>query len=309
MKINTDLLPSQNMPELPEVETVRQGLEIHLLDTKISKVILNRDDLRFPFPPNFISELTGRTVKSVRRRAKYLLISLDDDVTWLCHLGMTGRWTLIGDGIESTPGKFSNGAPVGTGDGPHDWVIIHLENGKKAVFSDHRRFGYMDCFKSTEEKQHRLLKNLGPEPTPSELTPEILAGRLRGKKATIKSALLNQNNVAGLGNIYVCEILFRSGISPKKIAKNIAGKTGIPKKIVLMTSAIHDVIIEAIDAGGSTLQDFRGIGGDESMGYFSHNFAVYDRQGEECINSECNSRIKRITQSNRSSFYCPKCQR
>ena len=309
MKINTDLLSSQNMPELPEVETVRQGLEIHLLDTKISKVILNRDDLRFPFPPNFISELTGRTVKSVRRRAKYLLISLDDDVTWLCHLGMTGRWTLIGDGIESTPGKFSNGAPVGTGDGPHDWVIIHLENGKKAVFSDHRRFGYMDCFKSTEEKQHRLLKNLGPEPTPSELTPEILAGRLRGKKATIKSALLNQNNVAGLGNIYVCEILFRSGISPKKIAKNIAGKTGIPKKIVLMTSAIHDVIIEAIDAGGSTLQDFRGIGGDESMGYFSHNFAVYDRQGEECINSECNSRIKRITQSNRSSFYCPKCQR
>ena len=309
MKINTDLLSSQNMPELPEVETVRQGLEIHLLDTKISKVILNRDDLRFPFPPNFISELTGRTVKSVRRRAKYLLISLDDNLTWLCHLGMTGRWTLIGDGIESTPGKFSNGAPVGTGDGPHDWVIIHLENGKKAVFSDHRRFGYMDCFKSTEEKQHRLLKNLGPEPTPSELTPEILAGRLRGKKATIKSALLNQNNVAGLGNIYVCEILFRSGISPKKIAKNIAGKTGIPKKIVLMTSAIHDVIIEAIDAGGSTLQDFRGIGGDESMGYFSHNFAVYDRQGEECINSECNSRIKRITQSNRSSFYCPKCQR
>ena len=309
MKINTDLLPSQNMPELPEVETVRQGLEIHLLDAKISKVILNRDDLRFPFPPNFISELTGRTVKSVRRRAKYLLISLDDNLTWLCHLGMTGRWTLIGDGIESTPGKFSNGAPVGTGDGPHDWVIIHLENGKKAVFSDHRRFGYMDCFKSTEEKQHRLLKNLGPEPTPSELTPEILAGRLRGKKATIKSALLNQNNVAGLGNIYVCEILFRSGISPKKIAKNIAGKTGIPKKIVLMTSAIHDVIIEAIDAGGSTLQDFRGIGGDESMGYFSHNFAVYDRQGEECINSECNSRIKRITQSNRSSFYCPKCQR
>ena len=309
MKINTDLLSSQNMPELPEVETVRQGLEIHLLDTKISKVILNRDDLRFPFPPNFISELTGRTVKSVRRRAKYLLISLDDDVTWLCHLGMTGRWTLIGDGIESTPGKFSNGTPVGTGSGPHDWVIIHLENGKKAVFSDHRRFGYMDCFKSTEEKQHRLLKNLGPEPTPSELTPEILASRLRGKKATIKSALLNQNNVAGLGNIYVCEILFRSGISPKKIAKNIAGKTGIPKKIVLMTSAIHDVIIEAIDAGGSTLQDFRGIGGDESMGYFSHNFAVYDRQGEECINSECNSRIKRITQSNRSSFYCPKCQR
>jgi len=309
MKINTDLLSSQNMPELPEVETVRQGLEIHLLDTKISKVILNRDDLRFPFPPNFISELTGRTVKSVRRRAKYLLISLDDNLTWLCHLGMTGRWTLIGDGIESTPGKFSNGAPVGTGSGPHDWVIIHLENGKQAVFSDHRRFGYMDCFKSTEEKQHRLLKNLGPEPTPSELTPEILASRLRGKKATIKSALLNQNNVAGLGNIYVCEILFRSGISPKKIAKNIAGKTGIPKKIVLMTSAIHDVIIEAIDAGGSTLQDFRGIGGDESMGYFSHNFAVYDRQGEECINSECNSRIKRITQSNRSSFYCPNCQR
>ena len=309
MKINTDLLSSQNMPELPEVETVRQGLEIHLLDTKISKVILNRDDLRFPFPPNFISELTGRTVKSVRRRAKYLLISLDDNLTWLCHLGMTGRWTLIGDGIESTPGKFSNGAPVGTGDGPHDWVIIHLENGKKAVFSDHRRFGYMDCFKSTEEKQHRLLKNLGPEPTPSELTPEILASRLRGKKATIKSALLNQNNVAGLGNIYVCEILFRSGISPKKIAKNIAGKTGIPKKIVLMTSAIHDVIIEAIDAGGSTLQDFRGIGGDESIGYFSHNFAVYDRQGEECINSECNARIKRITQSNRSSFYCPNCQR
>ena len=309
MKINTYLITTEIMPELPEVETVRKGLEMHFLNSKITKVILNRNNLRFPFPPNFISELTGRRVKSVNRRAKYLLIRLERNLTWLCHLGMTGRWTLIGDGIDSTPGKFANGAPVGTGDGPHDWVIIHLENGKKAVFSDHRRFGYMDYFKTSDEKNHTLLKDIGPEPNPFELSPKILASRLRGKKATIKSALLNQKNVAGLGNIYVCEILFRSRISPKRLARDITGKTGITKKIELMTSAIHEVIIEAIDAGGSTLQDFRGVGGEDSIGYFSHNFAVYDRQGEECINSKCSAKIKRITQSNRSTFYCPNCQR
>ena len=303
------IVASLDMPELPEVETVRQGLEMHLLNSKISKVILNRNDLRFPFPPNFISELTGRRILSVNRRAKYLLIRLENNLTWLCHLGMTGRWTLIGDGIESTPGAFANGTPVGTGEGPHDWVIIYLDNGKKAVFSDHRRFGFMDCFSTSDEVKHRLLRDLGPEPTPSELSPQILANRLRGKKATIKSALLNQKNVAGLGNIYVCEILFRSRISPRRLASSIAGKSGTPKRIGHMTSAIHDVIIEAIDAGGSTLQDFRGVGGDESIGYFSHNFAVYDRQGEACINDGCSAKIKRITQSNRSSFYCPNCQR
>jgi len=222
---------------------------------------------------------------------------------------MSGRWTLIGEGIESRPGSFSNGAPVGSGDGPHDWVVVHLDNGSKAVYSDHRRFGFMDCFPTSEQDKQKFLSSLGPEPTPNHLVPEELGDGLRGKKTPIKSALLDQRVIAGLGNIYVCEILFRAGVSPRRKASSVAGKSGVSNRVERITAATHDVITEAIDAGGSTLQDFRGVGGDEAMGYFVHNFQVYGREGKSCLKEDCQGTIKRIVQSNRSTFFCPVCQR
>jgi len=297
------------VPELPEVETVRRGLERHLVGHEIIEVELRRSGLRFPFPPNFAQCLSGRVVEGVDRRAKYLLIRLEGGQTWLCHLGMSGRWTLLGDGIESRPGRFANGASVGSGDGPHDWVVVHLDQGSKAVFSDHRRFGIMDCFPTHEQNSHRLLANIGPEPTPDNLAPHDLAERLRNRNTPIKSALLDQRTVAGLGNIYVCEILHRAGTSPKRSAASVAGKSGVPSRIDRITGATHDVITEAIDAGGSTLQDFRGVDGDQALGYFSHSFLVYGREGEPCLNGGCSGTVRRIVQSNRSTFYCPTCQR
>ena len=184
------------MPELPEVETVRRGLENHLMGRRIEQVELRRLDLRFPFPKGFEAMLRGRLVERIERRAKYLLIRLDNDTTWMCHLGMTGRWTLLG--AENNQGD----------DGPHDWVVVHLDNGGRAVFSDHRRFGFMDLFETAEQDQNSSLAKLGPEPTPDHLTPIDLAENLRGRRTPMKAALLDQRTVAGLGNIYVCEILF-----------------------------------------------------------------------------------------------------
>jgi len=222
---------------------------------------------------------------------------------------MSGRWTLIGDGIESRPGRFANGAPVGSGDGPHDWVVVHLGNGIRAVYSDHRRFGFMDCFPTSGESDQKLLEGIGPEPTPNHLVPADLADGLRGKMTPIKSALLDQRVVAGLGNIYVCEILHRAGISPRRLASSVAGKSGISARVERITAATHDVITEAIDAGGSTLQDFRGVDGDEAMGYFIHNFLVYGREGEACMKDGCSGTVQRMVQSNRSTFFCSNCQR
>ncbi len=297
------------MPELPEVETIRQGLEHHLAGRRILEVELRRDDLRFPFPGDFDRMLRGRLVERVDRRAKYLLIRLEGRLTWLCHLGMTGRWTLLGDDLESRPGRLANGALVGSGEGPHDWVVIHLGNGSRAVYSDHRRFGMMDCFPTDQQDSHKLLAGLGPEPTPNHLTPIGLADGLRGRRTPIKSALLDQRTVAGLGNIYVCEILHRSGISPRRSAASVAGRSSVTGRVERITGAAHDVITEAIDAGGSTLQDFRGVGGDDAMGYFSHNFLVYGREDEPCLAEGCTGTIRRIVQSNRSTFFCPVCQR
>ena len=282
------------MPELPEVETVRRGLENHLLGRTIERVELRRSDLRFPFPPGFARSLEGRTVESIDRRAKYLLIRLDGGLTWMCHLGMTGRWTLLG--ANSTEAD----------DETHDWVVAHLDDGGRAVFSDHRRFGFMDAFKTTEQGQNKFLSKLGPEPTPDYLTPMDLAEGLRGRRTPMKTALLDQATVAGLGNIYVCEILFRSGISPRRSASSVAGKSGVTRRVERVTANTHDVITEAIDAGGSTISDFVNVEGD--LGYFSHSFQVYGREGESCLSEGCDATIKRIIQSGRSTFYCPKCQ-
>jgi len=297
------------VPELPEVETVRRGLERHFAGRRIRDVELRRGDLRFPFPEGFGGMLQGRLVERVDRRAKYLLIRLEGGLTWLCHLGMSGRWTLLGDDLESRPGRFANGASVGSGEGPHDWVVIHLGNGSRAVYSDHRRFGIMDCFPTDQQDSHKLLASLGPEPTPNHLTPMELAEGLRGRRTPIKSALLDQKTVAGLGNIYVCEILHRAGVSPRRSAASVAGRTAVSGRVERITGATHDVITEAIDAGGSTLQDFRGVDGDDAMGYFTHNFLVYGREDEPCLGDGCSGTVSRIVQSNRSTFFCPVCQR
>ena len=283
------------MPELPEVETVRRGLENHLTGRRIERIELRRPDLRFSFPEGFAALLRGRRVESVERRAKYLLIRLDGDATWMCHLGMTGRWTLLGaDSSEAD-------------DGPHDWVVVHLDDGSRAVFSDHRRFGFMDHFETSEQDWNRFLAKLGPEPTPDYLTPMDMADALRGRRTSMKAALLDQRTVAGLGNIYVCEILFRSGISPRRNASSVAGKSGVTKRVERVTAATHDVIVEAIDAGGSSISDFVNVEGD--LGYFSHSFQVYGREGEPCLSEGCEATIRRIVQSGRSTFYCPNCQR
>jgi formamidopyrimidine-DNA glycosylase len=283
------------MPELPEVETVRRGLGSHLTGRRIESVELRRSDLRFPFPEGFTALLRGRLVESVERRAKYLLIRLDGDVTWMCHLGMTGRWTLLGADSNDSD------------DGPHDWVVVHLDDGGRAVFSDHRRFGFMDHFETSEQDQNKFLAKLGPEPTPDDLTPIDMAEALKGRRTPMKAALLDQRTVAGLGNIYVCEILFRSGISPRRSASSVAGKSGVTKRVERVTAATHDVIVEAIDAGGSSISDFVNVEGD--LGYFSHSFQVYGREGEPCLSEECVATIRRIVQSGRSTFYCPNCQR
>ena len=283
------------MPELPEVETVRRGLENHLTGRRIERIELRRPDLRFSFPDGFAALLRGRLVESVERRAKYLLIRLDGDATWMCHLGMTGRWTLLGaDSSEAA-------------DGPHDWVVVHLDDGRRAVFSDHRRFGFMDLFETSEQNQNKFLAKLGPEPTPDHLTPMDMAEGLRGRRTPMKAALLDQRTIAGLGNIYVCEILFRSGISPRRNAFSVAGKSGVTKRVERVTAATHDVIVEAIDAGGSSISDFVNVEGD--LGYFSHSFQVYGREGEPCLSEGCEATIRRIVQSGRSTFYCPDCQR
>ena len=283
------------MPELPEVETVRRGLENHLTGRLIERVELRRLDLRFPFPEGFAALLRGRLIESVERRAKYLLIRLEGNVTWMCHLGMTGRWTLLGANSSEAD------------DGAHDWVVVHLDDGGRAVFSDHRRFGFMDHFETSEQNRNRFLSKLGPEPTPDHLTPMDMAEALRGRRTPMKAALLDQSTVAGLGNIYVCEILFRSGISPRRNASSVAGKSGVTKRVERVTAAPHDVIVEAIDAGGSSISDFVNVEGD--LGYFSHSFQVYGRSGEPCFSEGCEATIRRIVQSGRSTFYCPNCQR
>ncbi len=283
------------MPELPEVETVRRGLENHLMGRRIEQVELRRLDLRYPFPKGFEVMLRGRLVKRIERRAKYLLIRLDNDTTWMCHLGMTGRWTLLG--AENNQGD----------DGPHDWVVVHLDNGGRAVFSDHRRFGFMDLFETAEQDQNRFLAKLGPEPTPDHLAPIDLAENLRGRRTPMKAALLDQRTVAGLGNIYVCEILFRSKISPRRSASSVAGKSGVTKRVERVTAATHDVIVEAIDAGGSSISDFVNVEGD--LGYFAKQHFVYGRENLPCLSDGCDATIRRIVQSGRSTFYCPDCQR
>ena len=276
------------MPELPEVETVRMGLLPALEGHKFVMVETRRGDLRIPFPKDFAKRLTGRHVRKLRRRAKYLLVDLDGGETLVIHLGMSGR-------IAVHKGPHAHL-------GPHDHVVMDTDAPVRIVFTDHRRFGLMTLVDTAKIDADKLFKGLGVEPLSDAFDAACLAEALKGKKTPIKSALLDQRVVAGLGNIYVCEALFRAGISPKRQAAKVQ-KTSIAP----LVHAIKTVLKDAIKAGGSSLRDYKKADGE--LGYFQHHFAVYDRVGEPCREKGCGGTVKRIVQAGRSTFYCQNCQK
>jgi formamidopyrimidine-DNA glycosylase len=293
------------MPELPEVETVRRGLQPAMEGSKILKAEARRKDLRFPFQKDFIKRLEGQTVTGLGRRAKYLMADLTSGDVLLMHLGMSGSFRVVEDESAKTPGQFHH--PRGE-DRAHDHVVFHMSSGSSVIFNDPRRFGYMKIIARRELEDEPLLKGLGPEPLGNEFDAAMLAHSCAGKKTSLKAALLDQRVVAGLGNIYVCEALYRSHLSPKRQASTIADKKQQPtdhaKRLV---TSIHAVLNQAIKAGGSSLRDHRQTSGE--LGYFQHSFQVYDREGEKCQTAGCGGIVKRFTQNGRSTFWCPKCQK
>ncbi|GGC65774.1 bifunctional DNA-formamidopyrimidine glycosylase/DNA-(apurinic or apyrimidinic site) lyase [Chelatococcus reniformis] len=299
------------MPELPEVETVRRGLEPALVGAHIDRVVLNRKDLRFPFPERFVARLEGQEVIALGRRAKYLLADLAGGEVLAMHLGMTGRFTIIKpvcagpDGGLTEPGGFYYTAATR---GAHDHVCFELSTGHRIVYNDARRFGFMVLLARSELDSHPLFRGLGVEPLGNELDGALLARLFAGKAAPLKAALLDQRLVAGLGNIYVSEALHRAGLSPQRAAGTLAGRTGKPTRGAdRLAGAIRDVLAEAVAAGGSTLRDYRQT--DGALGYFQHRFRVYDREGEPCPTPACRGVIARSVQSGRSTFHCAVCQR
>ena len=293
------------MPELPEVETVRRGLQPVMEGAKIVAAEARRGDLRFPFQPDFAKRLQGQTVRGLGRRAKYLLADLSSGDVLLMHLGMSGSFRVIKQDDEETPGEFHY--PRGK-DSVHDHVVFHMSSGADIVFNDQRRFGFMKIIGRGDIEREPHLKDLGPEPLGNEFDAAMLATACAGKKTSLKAALLDQRVVAGLGNIYVCEALFRAHLSPRRLAATLATRKGEPTDHARrLVEAIHAVLNEAIRAGGSSLRDHRQTSGE--LGYFQHSFQVYDREGEPCRTDGCGGVVKRFVQNGRSTFWCPKCQR
>lgn len=274
------------MPELPEVETVRRGLAPALEGRVLTKVVARRSDLRRPLPENFAARLEGRRVIKIARRAKYLLFHLDDGTVLLGHLGMSGRLTVTRGTV--TPGRHTH---------------VLFEAGDITVaYDDPRRFGLFDLTDEAGLASHPLLKDLGPEPLGNEFSGPVLSAALAGRRSPIKALLLDQRVVAGLGNIYICESLFRARISPRRLGASVAGA-----RAERLAPAIRDVLNEAIAAGGSSLRDYVQASGE--LGYFQHNFSVYGREGAPCVSGKPSHVVRRVVQSGRSTFYCPKCQR
>ena len=293
------------MPELPEVETVRRGLQPTMEGAEIVEVDVRRPDLRFPFPPEFGEKLEGRRIVSVGRRAKYLLIHLDRDPVLIGHLGMSGSFRIERDGDAAVPGVFHHERSKLAA---HDHVVFHLSTTSgpaRVVFNDPRRFGFMLFAEAAALDTHPMLAGLGIEPTGNALDGKVLAELFSGKRAPLKAALLDQRLIAGLGNIYVCEALWRAGLSPRRQAGSIVSRSGA--RTERLAEAIRSVIAEAIAAGGSSLRDY--VQADGSLGYFQHAFSVYDREGAPCAKPLCEGSISRIVQAGRSTFYCPACQR
>jgi formamidopyrimidine-DNA glycosylase len=293
------------MPELPEVETVRRGLEPAMLGQRLARVEQRRPDLRFPLPERFVERLTGRTIEALSRRAKYLIADLDDGQALIMHLGMSGRFVVEAPGTPPVePGAYYNeiGRHL-----QHDHVVFHLGSGARVTYNDVRRFGFMDLVPRPELATSKHFAGMGIEPLGNELSGETLARLFAGKLAPLKAALLDQRLVAGLGNIYVCEALFRAGLHPEAPAGSIATPTGKPRPAAhALSQIIRDVLEEAIASGGSTLRDFAHA--DGSLGYFQHRFKVYDREGDPCVTPGCAGLVKRLVQSGRSTFYCETCQ-
>lgn len=283
------------MPELPEVETVRRGLLPSMEHAQFAAVAVNRPDLRWPFPERMADRLIGARVTALRRRSKYILADLDTDETLLIHLGMSGRITVSGDPL----GQFTHNHPQAE---KHDHVVFDMDNGARVTFNDPRRFGAMDLFATAQGDSYTLLAKIGPEPLGNSFDEAYLAKSLENRNTPIKTALLDQRIVAGLGNIYVCEALFRAGVSPRRKAGNISAN-----RVAALVPILRKVLSEAINAGGSSLKDFRQTNGE--LGYFQHSFDVYGREGAPCHTPNCTGTITRITQSGRSSFFCPQCQR
>ncbi len=296
------------MPELPEVETVRRGLAPVMEGGVIEKAIINRLNLRFPFPERFIQRLEGQKILSVGRRAKYLVLDLESGEILVMHLGMSGSFRIeMAEGVEA-PGVFHHPRSDAK---KHDHVIISV-NGPHGradiIYNDPRRFGYMDLVARSEMDTNKHFANVGVEPTGNALDGDLISKLFAGKTAPLKATLLDQRLIAGLGNIYVCEALWRAGLSPTRKASTITRKDGkATKRTELLAQSIREIIASAIEAGGSSLRDHKQT--DGTMGYFQHTFNVYDQEGKPCKSEGCNSMIKRIVQSGRSTFYCPTCQR
>jgi formamidopyrimidine-DNA glycosylase len=288
------------MPELPEVETVRRGLEPALAGARLARVEARRPDLRFPLPDGFVQRLTGARIERLERRAKYILAPLDRGDVLVMHLGMSGRFEVSGpDAAARRPGEFVYAAPP---DPKHAHVLFQTEGGWTITYFDPRRFGYMSLIAAEAIAAHPWFRGLGPEPLGEAFDAGHLARVFAGRRQGVKSAIADQRVVAGLGNIYVCEALFRAGIDPQRPAGALKRKA-----LVDLAAAVRGVLAEAIDAGGSTLRDYAAA--DGALGYFQHRFAVYGREGEPCLRPRCGGVVARIVQSGRSTFFCPACQR
>jgi formamidopyrimidine-DNA glycosylase len=301
------------MPELPEVETVRRGLQPAMEGAKIVKAEARRKDLRFPFQKDFIARLEGQTVTGLGRRAKYLMADLASGDVLLMHLGMSGSFRVLRDDDTKKPGQFHHPRNE---DRAHDHVVFHMSSGSAVVFNDPRRFGYMKIIARNALEDEPLLRGLGPEPLGNDFDAAMLARACANRKTSLKAALLDQRVVAGLGNIYVCEALFRAHLSPRRLAATLSTKAGSRKGVAggeptdhakRLVTAIHAVLNQAIKAGGSSLRDHRQTTGE--LGYFQHSFQVYDREGEKCQTAGCGGIVRRFTQNGRSTFWCPKCQK
>src|SRR3569623_447781 len=301
------------MPELPEVETVRRGLQPGMEGAKLVVAEARRPELRFPFQPDFVARLQGQIVTGLGRRAKYLMADLASGDVLLMHLGMSGSFRVIKPDNDAAPGQFHHPR---TKDTTHDHVLFRMSSGADIVFNDPRRFGYMKVIARAALDEEPLLRDLGPEPLGNEFDAATPAAPRAGTPSSLKAALLDQRVVAGLGNIYVCEALYRAHLSPRRIAATLATKAGRRKGIAgggrtdhakRLVGAIHTVLNDAIKAGGSSLREHRQTSGE--LGYFQHSFKVYDREGEPCKTPRCGGTVRRFTQNGRATFWCPKCQK
>lgn len=293
------------MPELPEVETVRRGLEPVLVGATITAVDQRRPDLRFPFPERFAARLTGRRVATLERRAKYLWARLDDGIVLVMHLGMSGSFRIETTADPVMPGAFHHprGRP-----GTHDHVVLTLSGGTRVVYNDPRRFGFMLLVPAAALTAHPLFAGLGLEPLADALDGAVLSRLFADRSTSLKAALLDQRMIAGLGNIYVCEALHRAGLSPRRAASTLTRRDGGPTTgATRLAASIRQVLLEAVAAGGSTLRDHRQA--DGTMGYFQHSFRVYGREGDPCPKITCRGAVERIVQNGRSTFFCAHCQR